>query len=192
MTYAELIQRAIETSVDKKLTLSQIYDWFINYVPYFKNKIDQESSFGWKNSIRHNLSLHKKFTRIQNSEYSKSSWWTVSSIIDTCIKNNRTESTGIETCEPSLSTASYENSTNSAELFETNCHQCSNSSECFCVTFNILNEKPIHRDGQFEWNLDINEIICHERTLNGGVLDFNKEMFNFIEHNKQLMQPLEN
>ncbi len=187
------------------MTLSQIYDWFINYVPYFKNKIDQESSFGWKNSIRHNLSLHKKFTRVQNTEYSKSSWWTLSS-------NNMTvkseaiilgEANGETTSEikqsehhpqymTSSSITSYESSTNSEEIFDSHCPQCNSSSECFCVTFNILNEKPHHRDGHFEWNLDINEIICHERTLNGGVLDFNKEMFSFIEHNKQLMKPFEN
>ena len=202
MTYAELIQRAIETSPDKKLTLSQIYDWFINYVPYFKNKIDQESSFGWKNSIRHNLSLHKKFARVQNTEYSKSSWWTLStnnvtvkseSVVEEALINEMKILEHPPQYMTSSSVTSYESSTNSGEeIFDSNCTLCNSSNECLCVSFNILNEKPYHREGHFEWNLDINEIICHERTLNGGVLDFNKEMFSFIEHNKQLMKPFEN
>jgi hypothetical protein len=28
--------------------LSQIYDWIVKYVPYFKEKFDRTSSAGWK------------------------------------------------------------------------------------------------------------------------------------------------
>lgn len=48
LSYAELITRAIETSSDQRLTLSQIYDWIVKYVPYFKEKFDRTSSAGWK------------------------------------------------------------------------------------------------------------------------------------------------
>ncbi|XP_067305489.1 forkhead box protein O6 [Pseudorasbora parva] len=74
-SYAELITRAIESTPDKRLTLSQIYDWMVRYVPYFKDKGDSNSSAGWKNSIRHNLSLHTRFIRVQNEGTGKSSWW---------------------------------------------------------------------------------------------------------------------
>ncbi|XP_023649863.2 forkhead box protein O4-like [Paramormyrops kingsleyae] len=76
-SYAELITQAIESSPEKRLTLSQIYDWMVNTVPYFKDKGDSNSSVGWKNSIRHNLSLHSKFLRVQNEASGKSSWWTL-------------------------------------------------------------------------------------------------------------------
>uniref|UniRef100_A0A8D2INE8 Forkhead box O6 n=1 Tax=Varanus komodoensis TaxID=61221 RepID=A0A8D2INE8_VARKO len=47
----------------------------VRYVPYFKDKGDSNSSAGWKNSIRHNLSLHTRFIRVQNEGTGKSSWW---------------------------------------------------------------------------------------------------------------------
>ncbi|XP_048386624.1 forkhead box protein O3B isoform X2 [Stegostoma tigrinum] len=77
MSYADLITKAIESSPDKRLTLSQIYDWMVRSVPYFKDKGDSNSSAGWKNSIRHNLSLHSRFIRVQNEGTGKSSWWMI-------------------------------------------------------------------------------------------------------------------
>ncbi|XP_064201701.1 forkhead box protein O6-like [Anguilla rostrata] len=74
-SYADLITRAIESAPDRRLTLSQIYDWMVRCVPYFKDKGDSNSSAGWKNSIRHNLSLHSRFVRVQNEGAGKSSWW---------------------------------------------------------------------------------------------------------------------
>ncbi|XP_067144856.1 forkhead box protein O-like [Centruroides vittatus] len=75
MSYADLITEAIHGSAEKRLTLSQIYDWMVKNVPYFKDKGDNNSSAGWKNSIRHNLSLHNRFMRVQNEGTGKSSWW---------------------------------------------------------------------------------------------------------------------
>lgn len=48
LSYADLITRAIESTPEKRLTLSQIYDWMVRYVPYFKDKGDSNSSAGWK------------------------------------------------------------------------------------------------------------------------------------------------
>ncbi|XP_043921267.1 forkhead box protein O3 [Protopterus annectens] len=77
LSYADLITKAIESSSEKRLTLSQIYDWMVKNVPYFKDKGDSNSSAGWKNSIRHNLSLHSRFIRVQNEGTGKSSWWMI-------------------------------------------------------------------------------------------------------------------
>ncbi|XP_055744802.1 forkhead box protein O4-like [Salvelinus fontinalis] len=74
-SYADLISQAIENAPEKRLTLAQIYDWMVKTVPYFKDKGDSNSSAGWKNSIRHNLSLHNKFLRVHNESTGKSSWW---------------------------------------------------------------------------------------------------------------------
>ncbi|XP_019727959.1 forkhead box protein O3a [Hippocampus comes] len=76
-SYADLITQAIESSPEKRLTLSQIYEWMVRSVPYFKDKGDTNSSAGWKNSIRHNLSLHSRFVKVQNEGTGKSSWWMV-------------------------------------------------------------------------------------------------------------------
>lgn len=48
LSYADLITRAIESTPEKRLTLSQIYDWMVRFVPYFKDKGDSTSSAGWK------------------------------------------------------------------------------------------------------------------------------------------------
>ncbi|XP_026582427.1 forkhead box protein O3 [Pseudonaja textilis] len=77
LSYADLITRAIQSSPEKRLTLSQIYEWMVRCVPYFKDKGDSNSSAGWKNSIRHNLSLHSRFIRVQNEGTGKSSWWMI-------------------------------------------------------------------------------------------------------------------
>lgn len=47
-SYADLITQAINNSPDKRLTLSQIYEWMVQNVPYFKDKGDSNSSAGWK------------------------------------------------------------------------------------------------------------------------------------------------
>ncbi|KAI4818856.1 hypothetical protein KUCAC02_004153 [Chaenocephalus aceratus] len=74
-SYADLISQAIENSPEKRLTLAQVYEWMVKTVPYFRDKGDSNSSAGWKNSIRHNLSLHNKFLRVHNESTGKSSWW---------------------------------------------------------------------------------------------------------------------
>jgi len=53
LSYAQLITRAIDSSPWKRLTLNEVYEWIIQFVPYFKDKIDAKTSWGWKvNSFR--------------------------------------------------------------------------------------------------------------------------------------------
>lgn len=47
-SYAELITMAINSTVDKRLTLSQIYDWLVTNIPHFRDKGENNSSAGWK------------------------------------------------------------------------------------------------------------------------------------------------
>jgi len=55
LSYADLITQAISSSPEKRLTLSQIYDWMVTNVSYFKDKGDSNSSAGWKVSILRNI-----------------------------------------------------------------------------------------------------------------------------------------
>ena len=48
LSYADLITKAIESSAEKRLTLSQIYEWMVKSVPYFTDKGDRNSSAGCK------------------------------------------------------------------------------------------------------------------------------------------------
>ncbi|CAO3647554.1 unnamed protein product [Cunninghamella blakesleeana] len=73
-SYATLIKYAIENSQENKLTLSEIYQWVIEHYPYYST-----AGTGWKNSIRHNLSLNKSFIRVPRpiNEPGKGSYWMV-------------------------------------------------------------------------------------------------------------------
>lgn len=51
LSYADLITQAISSAGDSRLTLSQIYEWMVQNVPYFKDKGDSNSSAGWKVSV---------------------------------------------------------------------------------------------------------------------------------------------
>ncbi|XP_075691408.1 forkhead box protein P3 [Rhinoderma darwinii] len=60
-TYASLIRWAILESAQKQLALNEIYHWFTKMFAFFRlNKVT------WKNAVRHNLSLHKCFVRVEN------------------------------------------------------------------------------------------------------------------------------
>ncbi|CAH8680490.1 unnamed protein product [Schistosoma rodhaini] len=78
-SYASLITCAIQSTSEKKMTLSEIYQWICDNFPYYC-----EAGSGWKNSIRHNLSLNKSFTKIPRSrdEPGKGSYWCLSNQFD--------------------------------------------------------------------------------------------------------------
>lgn len=48
LSYADLITQAIQTAPEQRLTLSQIYEWMVRNIAYFKDKGDSTSSAGWK------------------------------------------------------------------------------------------------------------------------------------------------
>jgi hypothetical protein len=52
LSYAQLITRAIDSSPWKRLTLNEVYEWIVKFVPYFKDKIDAKTSWGWKVRLR--------------------------------------------------------------------------------------------------------------------------------------------
>ncbi|XP_038636527.1 forkhead box protein M1 isoform X2 [Scyliorhinus canicula] len=71
-SYMAMIQFAINSTQSKRMTLKEIYTWIEDHFPYFK----YVAKPGWKNSIRHNLSLHDMFIR-QTSHNGKISHWTI-------------------------------------------------------------------------------------------------------------------
>jgi len=68
-TYAQLIRQAIIHTDDRQMTLNEIYNWFQKNFCYFR-----QNGPTWKNAVRHNLSLHKCFVRVEDV---KGAVWTV-------------------------------------------------------------------------------------------------------------------
>uniref|UniRef100_A0A1B6C6J1 Forkhead box protein L2 n=1 Tax=Clastoptera arizonana TaxID=38151 RepID=A0A1B6C6J1_9HEMI len=75
-SYVALITMAIESSITKKATLAEIYNYITTNFPYFSDNHKK----GWQNSIRHNLSLNECFYKIPRDPTSserKGNWWAI-------------------------------------------------------------------------------------------------------------------
>ncbi|KAK3740250.1 hypothetical protein QZH41_006107 [Actinostola sp. cb2023] len=71
-SYIGLIAEAILSSPEEKLILSDIYGFILANYPYFRNK-----GTGWRNSIRHNLSLNECFIKDGRSQNGKGHFWAI-------------------------------------------------------------------------------------------------------------------
>lgn len=72
-SFSTLIFMAIENAKDKRLPVKEIYQWIQDNFPYF-----QKAPIGWKNSVRHNLSLNKSFKKVDKEKcVGKGSLWTI-------------------------------------------------------------------------------------------------------------------
>ena len=74
-SYIALIAMAIQDSPTKKLTLSEINEYLRNRFEFFNGEYT-----GWRNSIRHNLSLNECFTKVLRDPtrpWGKDNYWTI-------------------------------------------------------------------------------------------------------------------
>ncbi|VDM51719.1 unnamed protein product [Angiostrongylus costaricensis] len=71
-SYIGLIAMAILSSPEKKMVLSEVYEWIMIHYPYFRTR-----GSGWRNSIRHNLSLNDCFVKAGRAANGKGHYWAV-------------------------------------------------------------------------------------------------------------------
>ena len=71
-SYIGLIAMAILSNADRKMVLSDIYQYILDHYPYFRNR-----GPGWRNSIRHNLSLNDCFVKAGRSANGKGHYWAI-------------------------------------------------------------------------------------------------------------------
>ncbi|UXI15725.1 hypothetical protein NH340_JMT01668 [Sarcoptes scabiei] len=71
-SYIGLIAMAILSMPDQKMVLSDIYQYIMDNYPYFRNR-----GPGWRNSIRHNLSLNDCFVKSTRSPNGKGHYWAI-------------------------------------------------------------------------------------------------------------------
>ncbi|XP_060853070.1 forkhead box protein N2-like isoform X1 [Rhopalosiphum padi] len=80
-SFSCLIFMAIEDSPIKALPVKDIYGWIVDHFPYYKN-----APTGWKNSVRHNLSLNKCFRKVEKApNLGKGSLWMVEPSYRPCL-----------------------------------------------------------------------------------------------------------
>ncbi|VDD77985.1 unnamed protein product [Mesocestoides corti] len=65
-----LIAKAILSSKERRMVLSEIYEWIQFNYSYFRSR-----GPGWRNSIRHNLSLNDCFIKVGRSSNGKGHYW---------------------------------------------------------------------------------------------------------------------
>ncbi|KZT12551.1 uncharacterized protein LAESUDRAFT_639845 [Laetiporus sulphureus 93-53] len=77
--YSTLIRYAIKGAPNQKLLLEDIYYAIESRFPYFRT-----APPGWKNSVRHNLSLNPCFEKVPRplTDRGKGSYWTVNDNVD--------------------------------------------------------------------------------------------------------------
>ena len=80
LSYIALIAMAISESQTQRLTLAEINDYLMRKFPFFRGEYN-----GWRNSVRHNLSLNECFQKVlrdPSRPWGKDNYWTLNESTD--------------------------------------------------------------------------------------------------------------
>lgn len=103
-SYADWISRAIQSTSDSKMTLAGIYHWMATNVPGLYEKRNLHSSKGWKNAVRHTLSVNRRFKKSTQPNRRAALWSLASDDESSSTPNpDQPSSSGITSQSPSTS-----------------------------------------------------------------------------------------
>lgn len=71
-SYIGLIGMCILSSPEKRMVLNDVYQFILDNYPYYRNR-----GSGWRNSVRHNLSLNECFQKAGRAANGKGHYWTI-------------------------------------------------------------------------------------------------------------------
>lgn len=71
-SYIGLIAMCILSTPEKRMVLNDIYQFILDNYPYYRNR-----GSGWRNSVRHNLSLNECFQKSGRAANGKGHYWTI-------------------------------------------------------------------------------------------------------------------
>ncbi|GAA6074058.1 forkhead box protein M1-like isoform X1 [Tachysurus ichikawai] len=101
-SYMAMIQFAINSKKNKMMTVKEIYNWIEDHFPYFRNVAKP----GWKNSIRHNLSLNDMFIR-KSAPDGKISYWTIKHEANRCLTLDQVYKPAVDPADSSFPQAMH-------------------------------------------------------------------------------------
>ncbi|KAH8860515.1 Forkhead box protein N3 [Schistosoma japonicum] len=204
-SYTHLIFMAIESTPQKCMTVNQIYNWCESNFPFYKH-----AGVGWKNSLRHNLSINKSFKRLPRDSRNESNILKCRTLDVLCSQRQEHEDLDDEegpgrgafwTVEPreraSLLDAIKRNPWNFANVAAIGCRLSDSSNSTSSASalpvrrFGLANSAPGHllrAEGLGRDNIEgiVNDTSAHIRLLytgDGQVLaTYDTPFFDLSEH----------
>lgn len=155
-SYIALIAMAIRDSPKGKLTLAEINEYLMRKFSFFRGEYQ-----GWKNSIRHNLSLNECFIKIlrdPNRPWGKDNYWTLNpsseyTFADGVFRRRRKKIGGNNPCSTTTTPKSSSSMNHSQicrdSLIQENSHNNLTKNERFSIDNLLKNEKnfPVQMSG---------------------------------------------
>ena len=170
-SYTSIIAQAILSSKEKKLSLGNIYDYIVQKFPEFQKK-----GQGWRNCVRHNLSLSECFIKAGRARNGRGNYWCIHPRYFKNFSkgdyrkrraNNRQKIRDLEVCE---SRSWYSRYVDGKYALLNYCSYNENKKRCFSIE-NILSSPTIHKTSKLikrHIDLDCNSLISNSNNFGRG------------------------
>lgn len=168
-SYAALIGMAILRAPNRQLTLNSIYQWIAGTFKYY----DMDDQ-GWQNSIRHNLSLNKKFVKKAKPKDApgKGNYWAIEEGMEADFLKEKPCRRPASSSGPSLRRNSQSSIQSSLTLpaIPSQFPQSSLVSEATQTREKVFNKQPVISEPSSDATIPISDPVFPEEQANHGVI----------------------